>query len=45
MKLHFVDLQTQGIQLAEEQNFDEAFDLFTQAIDLAPTFPSLYNNR
>ncbi|KAF9953375.1 Tetratricopeptide repeat protein 36, partial [Modicella reniformis] len=39
------DLETQGVQLAEQDNIDGAIQKFTEAIERCPTYASAYNNR
>uniref|UniRef100_A0AC34GJV8 Tetratricopeptide repeat protein n=1 Tax=Panagrolaimus sp. ES5 TaxID=591445 RepID=A0AC34GJV8_9BILA len=39
------ELEKIGIQLAEEEKFDEAIDKFNAAIDICPANPHPYNNR
>jgi len=38
-------LELEGVQQAEEGNVERALELFNQAIELAPTHASAYNNR
>ena len=38
-------LESEGVQLAEEEKFDAALELFNKAVQLQPENAASYNNR